>query len=71
MMTPHLPKHWVAGICVEGEWQGEFFATADELLLWCEEQYQDEQVVLLVLRICDAQEIYQEWWEKVKNARRK
>lgn len=68
MMIPHLPKHWVAGLYVEGEWRGEFYATAEQLLVWCEQEYQDEPVVLLVLRICDALQVYEDWWESIKDA---
>lgn len=66
-MTPHLPSHWVAGIKIGEEWKGEFYATAEELLEWCEEQMHDEPVVCLVLDLCDAQKVYKEWWEKVKS----
>ena len=66
-MIAHLPKHWVAGICLEDEWRGEFYATSDELIQWCEDEMQDELVVLLVLDLCEAQKVYEDWWEKVKN----
>ena len=65
MNIPHLPNHWVAGICKEEEWVGEFYATSDELLQWCEDEMHDELVVLLVLDLCEAQKVYEEWWESL------
>jgi hypothetical protein len=64
--VPHLPKHWAAGILKEDEWVGEFYATPQELLVWCEEEFQDELVVQLVLDLCDSQKVYEEWWEGVR-----
>jgi hypothetical protein len=69
MFIAHLPKHWVAGIYKEEEWVGEFYATSEELLVWCEEAHQDELVVQLVLDLCEAQLVYEEWWEKLNNGR--
>jgi hypothetical protein len=66
-MIPHLPNHWTAGILKEDEWVGEFYATPQELLVWCEEEYQDEAVVSLVLDLCEAQQVYEEWWERMKD----
>lgn len=68
-MIPHLPKHWVAGVYSKEEdvWKGEFYATCDEMLIWCEEEHHDELVMCLVLDLCECQKIYEEWWEKVRN----
>ena len=66
MHVAHLPSHWVSGVYKEEEWIGEFYATPDELLIWCEEEYQDELVVKLVLDLCDAQKVYEEWWGKLQ-----
>ena len=66
MHTPHLPEHWVAGIYKEDEWVGEFYATSEELLVWCEDEHQDELVVQLVLDLCESQLVYEEWWNKIR-----
>jgi len=66
MHTPHLPEYWVSGIKKEDEWVGEFYATPEEMLVWCEEEYQDELVVQLVLDLYESQLVYKEWWDKVR-----
>ena len=59
----HQPSHWVAGILKDEEWYGNFHATPDELLKWCEEENDDPAVWSLVMDLCECQEVYQKWWE--------
>lgn len=68
-MEKHLPDHWVAGIYHNEEWYGKFYATSEELLVWCEEEHHDEPVILLVLDICECLKVYEEWWNKVKRVK--
>lgn len=69
-MEPHLPKHWVAGVYKDGEWYGEFAATADELMTWCQDNAEHDYAVEdLVLRICECQLVYEEWWERVQKGK--
>ena len=66
MMIAHLPEYWVAGLFTRDEWHGDFCATPQELLDWCENGGYDEGVTDLVLQIAECQLVYQLWWDNIK-----
>lgn len=62
----HLPRYYVAGVFSYSteQWIGEFIATSTELYEFgCSPNIDEAQADVIGLMI-DAQQVYEEWWER-------
>jgi hypothetical protein len=67
MHTKHQPDHYIAGICIEDQWIGEFYATNEELLEYAitNDSLGDPELQLIDDMI-EAQLVYSKWWERIR-----
>lgn len=64
----HKPSKFIAGIYLhqKDEWKGKFEATADELVQYGLDAELTDQEFAIVTMMIDAQQFYEQWWNKVK-----
>lgn len=68
-MIPHAPNYYVAGMYSEttDEWMGKFHLKAKELLEFAEVDAQTVAEYEACMCMLSSQQMYEYWWERVKN----
>lgn len=67
---PHMPRYYICGVFVpqKQEWIGKFAATAEELMEYgCEADLNGREFEL-VDRMIYTQEVYEDWWFKIRRS---
>ena len=64
---PHVPDKYVAGVFVQkyGQWVGEFEMSSTEMFEFMETGRTDAECILLIDMIA-TQQVYEEWWFKLR-----
>ena len=67
-LAPHLPKHYIAGVYVpqNDQWTGDFAVTIDNLMSFTSHELVGYRELELLEAMMDTQQIYENWWRKVK-----
>lgn len=67
-LEPHLPRHYIAGVYIpqHGVWRGAFAATTDDLISLTSHELIGYKEIELLEAMMDTQQIYENWWRKVK-----
>ena len=68
----HIPSHYVGGAYIKQTevWLGEFIATSNELYEYAINDVQSVEEYDMVTTMVIAQQVYELWWDRVKNENR-
>lgn len=67
-MEAHKPNRYVCGVYIRQTevWLGEFEASGKELYDYALNDVQTVEEYEMVINMCITQQIYEQWWERLK-----